>query len=67
MDFDPATLKYDADGLIPAIAQEAGTLSVSVYCQSLVCLLTTVDYLYHFVTSCKQKRMQVADLVQFTV
>ncbi|MAU53796.1 MAG: phosphoribosyl-AMP cyclohydrolase [Roseovarius sp.] len=25
MDFDPATLKYDADGLIPAIAQEAGT------------------------------------------
>ena len=25
MEFDPATLKYDADGLIPAIAQDTGT------------------------------------------
>ncbi|WP_101066372.1 phosphoribosyl-AMP cyclohydrolase [Roseovarius salinarum] len=25
MSFDPATLKYDAAGLIPAIAQDAGT------------------------------------------
>jgi phosphoribosyl-AMP cyclohydrolase len=25
MDFDPATLRYDANGLIPAIAQEDGT------------------------------------------
>ncbi|WP_417727272.1 phosphoribosyl-AMP cyclohydrolase [Roseovarius sp.] len=25
MFFDPATLKYDANGLIPAIAQDAGT------------------------------------------
>ena len=25
MDFDPATLRYDAAGLVPAIAQDAGT------------------------------------------
>ena len=31
MTFDPATLKYDANGLIPVIAQDAGTAEVLMF------------------------------------
>lgn len=31
MPFDPATLKYDANGLIPVIAQDASTLEVLMF------------------------------------
>jgi phosphoribosyl-AMP cyclohydrolase len=31
MPFDPATLKYDANGLIPVIAQDAGTAEVLMF------------------------------------
>lgn len=31
MPFDPATLKYDANGLIPVIAQDAGTSEVLMF------------------------------------